>query len=353
MSSPTATPSILNRNTLIQRASRERRKNYIQGLERRVHAYEAQGVQATTEVQVAARKVADENRALKVEITHLREKCAVLEQKIQSFTQHDGGGIGQVRGDMTDVSRRRACERPKSRRTQLDIGRHPVAQNTHFERSPQALQQPQAVMHAVESSKALAISALTTGSTSSPHSPPRSISISPMAPHELEMRNDGDVRLNTEHDDVALSSEEDSLLQPPSYRLSHSSDQSPLPEHYLSPPTSQYPSPCSSQPTSSPCHSTTPPNSTPCLEAALIIASMRGLSPTDSSLETDILPELGCTGPLERPTCLPGGRGCGGRRVSIHGYRDDSGNWARDMAVDLSNCAVDNGRLFGILAQEG
>lgn len=74
-SAPTLTEaSNLNRNTLNQRASRARRRTYIRDLERCVHAHEAQGVQATAEVQAAARRVTEENRALKEEVRLLREE---------------------------------------------------------------------------------------------------------------------------------------------------------------------------------------------------------------------------------------------------------------------------------------
>ncbi|PGH05875.1 hypothetical protein GX51_02654 [Blastomyces parvus] len=48
-----------------QRRSRARRKEYQQDLERRVQKFEQQGVQATIEVQAAARKVARENTLLR------------------------------------------------------------------------------------------------------------------------------------------------------------------------------------------------------------------------------------------------------------------------------------------------
>jgi hypothetical protein len=54
-------PSILLRNRENQRASRARRKDYIEDLERRVRQFERDGAAATVEVQSAARKVAEEN----------------------------------------------------------------------------------------------------------------------------------------------------------------------------------------------------------------------------------------------------------------------------------------------------
>ena len=53
--------SILLRNRENQRASRARRKDYIEDLERRVRQSEREGAAATVAVQAAARKVAEEN----------------------------------------------------------------------------------------------------------------------------------------------------------------------------------------------------------------------------------------------------------------------------------------------------
>jgi hypothetical protein len=53
------------RNRENQRRSRARRKDYIQELEQRLRQFEHAGVKATTEVQAAARKVAEENISLR------------------------------------------------------------------------------------------------------------------------------------------------------------------------------------------------------------------------------------------------------------------------------------------------
>lgn len=64
MSQPDRTPpSVRIRNN--QRRSRARRKEYIDDLEQRLRRFERQGVEATTEVQTAARKVARENALLR------------------------------------------------------------------------------------------------------------------------------------------------------------------------------------------------------------------------------------------------------------------------------------------------
>lgn len=56
-------PSVRIRDN--QRRSRARRKEYIDDLEQRIRRFERQGVEATTEVQAAARKVAKENAWLR------------------------------------------------------------------------------------------------------------------------------------------------------------------------------------------------------------------------------------------------------------------------------------------------
>ncbi|KAL6923561.1 hypothetical protein FSHL1_000810 [Fusarium sambucinum] len=48
-----------------QRRSRARRREYLQELEQRLRMYELQGVEASSEVQHAARRVAEENRQLR------------------------------------------------------------------------------------------------------------------------------------------------------------------------------------------------------------------------------------------------------------------------------------------------
>ena len=56
-------PSVRIRNN--QRRSRARRKEYVEDLEQRLRQFERHGVEATTEVQTAARKVARENVLLR------------------------------------------------------------------------------------------------------------------------------------------------------------------------------------------------------------------------------------------------------------------------------------------------
>ncbi|OAT03338.1 hypothetical protein BDBG_00072 [Blastomyces gilchristii SLH14081] len=71
-----------------QRRSRARRKEYQQDLERRVQKFEQQGVQATIEVQTAARKVARENTLLR----SLLKLKGVATAEIDEYISNANGG---------------------------------------------------------------------------------------------------------------------------------------------------------------------------------------------------------------------------------------------------------------------
>ena len=82
-----------DRNRENQRRSRERRQAYIQDLEQRVRDYERKGVQATAAVQVAARKVADENVRLRSLLTlhgveGIEVEAYLADDKIPNLTQN-------------------------------------------------------------------------------------------------------------------------------------------------------------------------------------------------------------------------------------------------------------------------
>ncbi|KAL2128159.1 hypothetical protein VTI74DRAFT_9563 [Chaetomium olivicolor] len=64
-----------------QRRSRARRKEYLQELEERVRKAEQQGIRASTEIQAAARQVAEENRRLR----HLLRLHGVNDRSIQEY----------------------------------------------------------------------------------------------------------------------------------------------------------------------------------------------------------------------------------------------------------------------------
>lgn len=66
-----------------QRRSRARRREYVQELEQCLRVYELQGVEASTEVQMAARRVAEENRQLR----ELLNRHGVADDDIALFLQ--------------------------------------------------------------------------------------------------------------------------------------------------------------------------------------------------------------------------------------------------------------------------
>ncbi|KAL7933640.1 hypothetical protein V8C35DRAFT_47890 [Trichoderma chlorosporum] len=70
-----------------QRRSRARRREYIAELEQRLRAYELSGVEASSEVQLAARRVAEENRQLR-ELLH---KHGFQDDYISSFLLQQAG----------------------------------------------------------------------------------------------------------------------------------------------------------------------------------------------------------------------------------------------------------------------
>ncbi|KAM7206838.1 hypothetical protein V8F20_002544 [Naviculisporaceae sp. PSN 640] len=64
-----------------QRRSRARRREYVQELEQRLRLVEIQGIEASAEIQVVARKVAEENKKLRV----LLNKNGITNDAIESF----------------------------------------------------------------------------------------------------------------------------------------------------------------------------------------------------------------------------------------------------------------------------
>ncbi|KAH7145842.1 hypothetical protein B0J13DRAFT_328956 [Dactylonectria estremocensis] len=65
MSTPTKDTKNLERVRDNQRRSRARRREHLAELEHRIRTYELQGIEASSEVQLAARRVAEENRVLR------------------------------------------------------------------------------------------------------------------------------------------------------------------------------------------------------------------------------------------------------------------------------------------------
>ncbi|KAL2692003.1 hypothetical protein Neosp_002399 [[Neocosmospora] mangrovei] len=74
-----------------QRRSRARRREYLQELEQRLRVYELQGVEASSEVQQAARRVAEENRQLR----GLLNRHGITDDYISSYL-HTGGAAAQT-----------------------------------------------------------------------------------------------------------------------------------------------------------------------------------------------------------------------------------------------------------------
>ncbi|KFA54144.1 hypothetical protein S40293_07019 [Stachybotrys chartarum IBT 40293] len=66
-----------------QRRSRARRREYLQELEQRLRLCELQGVEASAEVQLAARRVAGENKQLR----ELLNKCGIGDEHIEQYLQ--------------------------------------------------------------------------------------------------------------------------------------------------------------------------------------------------------------------------------------------------------------------------
>ncbi|KAM4067613.1 DDE superfamily endonuclease [Hirsutella rhossiliensis] len=66
-----------------QKRSRARRREYVQDLKRRLREYETQGIEASTEVQMAARRVAEENKQLQ----ELLNRHGISDDQITRFLQ--------------------------------------------------------------------------------------------------------------------------------------------------------------------------------------------------------------------------------------------------------------------------
>lgn len=83
-----------------QRRSRARRKEYLQELEARLRQCELQGIEASAEIQMAARKVADENRKLRALLT----LQGIGEDSIDAYLQSSPAGDIQLGGQIPSHS---------------------------------------------------------------------------------------------------------------------------------------------------------------------------------------------------------------------------------------------------------
>ncbi|PBP23512.1 hypothetical protein BUE80_DR005530 [Diplocarpon rosae] len=78
-----------------ERRSRARRKEYLQELEARLRKCELQGVEASSEIQTAARRVADENRKLR----SLLAQHGVGDNSIETYLQSSGINDAGIHAD--------------------------------------------------------------------------------------------------------------------------------------------------------------------------------------------------------------------------------------------------------------
>lgn len=312
----------LNRNTLNQRASRARRKDYVNSLELKVREYEAQGVQATEQVQNAARHVAEENRVLKEEMRMLREQVRCLEEVLRRRdARHPDNG-----GDDTDNSRvgRDAALDAAWKRLQHEdrIRRWNQLQDQQEQRQYPDHDQWQdqrsdSTLLAVDDDMPADVAA---GQYPSPPGESREANGSPQQHLQRSIKSVHPARPLDDHEfphagivsyDAYLDPNTDDGLQ----HSTLNNDTSNLSYHSFSDvwvhghrDGHSYTQPSRSS------LGTLPANTTPCEEAALIIASMRGVATSNSNATVDILPELGCCD-----------------------------------AETSQSCRVDNVRLFGIM----
>lgn len=330
-----------NRNTLNQRASRARKQEYITSLEGKIREYEQRGVHATSEVQNAARQVADENRMLKDELTVLREHVRCLEDALtrQGIVEilSDEGQVEGVKalGDGGSVVWQHAPSRTSRQPPVVPIhGSGTIATNSNSNDGIAPSQKRRQQQH-IKRDLVLDVAAAADESNQYP-SPPDEQVYKDL--HDRKRRKMSFVSSTFDEQEAAsilLSTAttpvtyEDSTSLSSYNNINHSDSWRPSQNAVIGMAQSEFPSQsynaaytAHSGSSGSGCdprsHSRSSPNSTPCEEAALIIASMRGLAPIEGS-ESDIMHhDLGC---------------------------DPSSNPSKP-------CKVDNVRLFGIMAGE-
>jgi hypothetical protein len=83
-----------------QRRSRARRKEYLQELEARLRQCELHGIEASAEIQMAARKVADENKKLRA----LLAQHGIRDDTIEAYLQNPATGDASVNGQFGSSS---------------------------------------------------------------------------------------------------------------------------------------------------------------------------------------------------------------------------------------------------------
>jgi len=280
----------LNRNTLNQRASRARRKDYVNSLELKVREYEAQGVQATEQVQNAARHVAEENRVLKEEMRMLREQVRCLEEVLRRRDVRQsgiGGGDGVSNGctdrDVElDAAWRRLQHEDRIRRWNQQQDQEQNRQHQNHDQWED--QRSDSTLLAVDDDVPGDVAA---GQYPSPPGESREARGSPQRHFHAPIKTEHPARTLY---DVYHDSNTDDGLQ----HSTPNNEPSNLNYHAFSDVWAQGQSLSYTTQASGSSTSTFPANTTPCEEAALIIASMRGVATSNSSATVDILPELGC-----------------------------------------------------------
>ncbi|KAF4589220.1 TBP-associated factor IIF [Ophiocordyceps camponoti-floridani] len=86
-----------------QRRSRARRKEYVETMERRIQEYERRGVEATLEMQQAARTVALENGRLRLMLAHMGAGTSDVEAFLQQLRHRDAAhALSTVRLPVVD-----------------------------------------------------------------------------------------------------------------------------------------------------------------------------------------------------------------------------------------------------------
>ncbi|KAL1651983.1 hypothetical protein SLS58_000106 [Diplodia intermedia] len=108
-----------------QRRSRARRKEYLQELESKYRSCEQMGVQASAEIQAAAKRVLDENRRLRALLRHM----GVSDADIDGFNDPGLAAPSPSAADALDTVLRapRPCQ-PGSARSSCESSRSPASQ---------------------------------------------------------------------------------------------------------------------------------------------------------------------------------------------------------------------------------
>ena len=150
-----------------QRRSRARQKEYIRELESKVQNYERLGVQASSEIQAAARTVLEENQRLRALLLSRDEGNDVTEEQV-ACEKHAGPQVPEVKSLQMMLDKSRCCG--------TDNGCTAIAMSGNASLQAKTLEY-------ISSSSCAPIKKDSTSSTSSTSYPPQRYS-SPPAPTE-------------------------------------------------------------------------------------------------------------------------------------------------------------------------